>query len=81
VLSHGATPDLQDVIYRSTFAYEPATDEVTLWYSGARYDGASYVWHSAVQRRRRVDLFATIGAQGTAVVRAERPLPPLVNFP
>jgi hypothetical protein len=81
VLSHGATPDLQDVIYRSTFAYEPATDEVTLWYSGARYDGASYVWHSAVQRRRRVDLFASIGAQGTAVVRAERPLPPLVNFP
>jgi hypothetical protein len=81
VLSRGATPDLQDVVYRATFAYDPAADVVTLWYSGATYDGANYIWHSAVQRRRRADLFATVDAQGTALRRAERPLPPLRDFP
>lgn len=81
VLAHGAIPELRDVVYRSTFAYDELSDEVTIWYSGARYDAGNYVWHSAVQRRRRVDLFATINSPSRAAAMAERPLPSLRDFP
>ena len=60
VLAHGATPELQDVVYRSTLSFDAASDAVTLWYSGARVENNNYIWRSAVQRRRRADLFATI---------------------
>lgn len=62
VLTHGAIPELQDIVYRSTLSFDPASDEVTLWFSGARFANNNYIWRSAVQRRRRADLFATINA-------------------
>ena len=81
VLAHGAIPELQDVVYRSSFVYDAAADELTIWYSGARYDGGKYIWRSAVQRRRREDLFAAIRAPSRAAATADRVLPPFVNFP
>jgi len=81
VLAHGVIPELQDVVYRSTFAYDPAADELTIWYSGARYDGGKYIWRSAVQRRRREDVLATIRAPSRAAMTADRMLPAFVNFP
>jgi hypothetical protein len=81
VLVHGAIPELQDVVYRSTFAYDELFDAVTIWYSGARFDGANYSWHSAVQRRLRADLFASISAPSRAAMMSQRALPPLRNFP
>jgi hypothetical protein len=72
---------LRDVVYRSTFAYDPASDAVTLWYSGARYDAGNYIWSSAVQRRLRADLFATISTPARAAATAPVALPPLTNFP
>lgn len=81
VLSHGAIPELQDIVYRSTFAYDELSDAVTIWYSGARYDGGNYIWRSAVQRRQRADLFATIAAPSRAAATAQRALPPLRDFP
>jgi hypothetical protein len=83
VLAHGAIPELQDVVYRSSFTYDESADAITFWYSGARLEGASYLWHSAVQRRLRPDVFATINVpvaprSGLAL---ERPLPQLLNFP
>jgi hypothetical protein len=32
----------QPVLYRTTFEYEPATDALTFWYSGARYESGRY---------------------------------------
>jgi hypothetical protein len=57
VLVKGAIPMLQDIVYRTTFEYQPLTDAVTFWFSGARYDGAKYVWGAAVERRHRADVF------------------------
>ncbi|MGH7526715.1 MAG: hypothetical protein ACREMX_08415, partial [Gemmatimonadales bacterium] len=48
VLSKGRVPEFQDIVYRSTFSYDPLTDAVTFWYSGARYEGSNYVWRTAV---------------------------------
>lgn len=81
VLARGAITEFRDVVYRSSFAYEPSSDAITLWYSGARFDGANYIWHSAVQRRLRADLFATINAPASAAQTADRALPALQNFP
>ena len=67
VIRSGAISELQDVVYRSTFSYDAASDAVTLWYSGARFDNSNYIWRSAVQRRRRADLFATISTPAPAL--------------
>jgi hypothetical protein len=60
VLVKGRIPEFRDIVYRSTFAYDPLTDAVTLWYSGARFEGGAYVWRAAVERRHRSDLFADL---------------------
>ncbi len=81
VLARGAIDELRDVVYRSSFAYDPSSDAVTIWYSGARFDGSNYSWHSAVQRRLRVDLFSTIAAPAKAALVAPVALPQLREFP
>ena len=57
VLAKGAIPTLQDIVYRTTFEFEPLTDAITFWYSGARYESGRYRWGAAVQRRHRTDVF------------------------
>lgn len=81
VLARGVIPELQDVIYRSTFAYDDASQSVTIWYSGARYENGTYIWRSAIQRRRVADLLATIDAPPKAAASLERVLPQFRNFP
>ena len=56
VLVKGAIPELQDIVYRSTFEYDPVTDAVTFWFSGARYEAGRYRWGAAVERRHRAAL-------------------------
>lgn len=58
VLAKGRSPEFQDIVYRSTFAYDPQTDAITFWYSGAKFDAGRYVWSAAVERRRRANVFA-----------------------
>jgi hypothetical protein len=48
--TRAAIPEMMDVVYRSSIDYDAASDEVTIWYSGAAYDGAAYVWHLARER-------------------------------
>lgn len=81
VLARGASDELRDVVYRSSFSYDASSDAVTIWYSGARFDGASYSWHSAVQRRLRTDLFVTITAPAKAALAATVAVPQLRDFP
>jgi hypothetical protein len=57
LLAKGSIPAFADIVYRSTFSYDPVSEDIVFWYSGARYDGRSYVWSAAVQRRRRTDVF------------------------
>ena len=56
VLVKGAIPEFQDIVYRSTFQYDPLTDAVTFWFSGARWESDGYRWSAAVERRRRSSL-------------------------
>lgn len=63
VIAAGATRTLNDIVYRSTFAYEENSDAITFWFSGARWDGGAFVWGTVAQRRRRADVFLTIAKQ------------------
>lgn len=86
VLAQGVVPELREVVYRSTFSFDAAADAVTLWYSGARFDNGNFIWRTAVQRRRRADLFATISAPATltaskAIAASALRLPQPRDFP
>ncbi len=72
VLVRGRIPAFAEVVYRSTMEYDPASDAITFWYSGARHTGKEYVWSAAVERRRRTDVFAP----AAALVSGERLLRP-----
>ncbi len=80
VLVKGRIPQFQDIVYRSTMAYEPATDAVTFWYSGARHEASGYVWSAAVERRPRAELFLPGAALRTTRVFVPAPAP-LVEWP
>ena len=58
VIAKGRIPEFEHIVYRSTFDYEPAEDVITLWYSGARFEGSDYIWRAAVERRPREEVFA-----------------------
>jgi hypothetical protein len=60
LLTKGVIPEFADVVYRSSLEYDAARDLATLWYSGARYTNARYVWHIAVQQMSRTALFAIV---------------------
>ncbi|MEP6686788.1 MAG: Ig-like domain-containing protein [Gemmatimonadales bacterium] len=80
VLVKGAIPELQDIVYRSTFEYDPLTDAVTFWFSGARWESGRYRWGAAVERRHRSAL--TEGFAATLDPRELPPAPaPLVEWP
>jgi hypothetical protein len=69
-------------VYRSTFSLDVATNIVTFWYSGARYDGARYDWRTVVHRRRLSDVFERINTaptHGTMSLRVG--VPPLLDPP
>jgi hypothetical protein len=80
VLVKGAIPELQDIVYRSTFEYDPVTDAVTFWFSGARWESGGYRWSAAVERRHRVSLVE--GFQATIDPAVLPPAPaPLDEWP
>ncbi len=62
VLIRGRIPELADIVYRSTLDYDPSSDAITFWYSGAAFNGKDYVWRAAVERRRREEVFAAPAA-------------------
>jgi hypothetical protein len=79
VLVKGAMPAFEDIVYRTTFEYDPVSDAITFWFSGARFDGARYVWSAAVERRHRTEVFAPAAALDATVLL---PAPaPLVDWP
>jgi hypothetical protein len=58
--SRGVIPEMMDVVYRSSIDHDPASDMVSLWYSGASYDGSAYVWHLARERLPLPAMFARV---------------------
>jgi hypothetical protein len=80
VIVKGRIPEFQDIVYRTTFSYEPVTDAVTFWYSGATFTGGSYVWGVAVERRHRAEVFSGAGAVQADMVFTPAPAP-LTDWP
>jgi hypothetical protein len=66
VASRAVVPEFEDVVYRATFRFDPVTDDVWLWISGARLVRRGWVWSTMAVRRTRSSLFAP----GQAAVRA-----------
>jgi hypothetical protein len=81
VLARDAIPELRDIVYRSTFSYDPASDAVTFWFSGARFTGVGYRWAAAMGRMDRVELFTRIFFERTEMGDEPWPTrtPPLTN--
>lgn len=78
VVRRGAIPELDDIVYRATFAYDATRDLVSFWHSGARYTSRGYEWRAAFERRRRSELFTAIGRTNAALATVSAS-PPLTN--
>ena len=85
LIQRGATDALRDVVYRTTFAYDPGTEKIRFWYSGAKFDGGAYVWRTVYQERDREEVFATVSREPAVGTKAASPppslAPPLLEGP
>ena len=82
VLLKGASEELSDVIYRSSFNYDASSGIVTLWYSGAKQSGGVYTWRLAWERVAETALFARVNHPPITELRtqpAETNVPQLTN--
>ena len=50
LLAAGGLEAIRDIVYRSTFHYHPSSDEVSVWFSGARNESGRYVYGAAFAR-------------------------------
>jgi hypothetical protein len=80
VIAKGRVEVFQDLVYRTTFDYEPGSDMITFWYSGARFAASGYQWGAAVERRPREEVFASAKAEPDPLWYDEPPAP-LVEWP
>ncbi len=80
VLAKGAIPLFQDIVYRSTFYHEAGSEEVWLWYSGARYGSGRWTWGGAVQRRLLDELLAPASDPGVPLTFTPPPAE-LIDWP
>lgn len=62
LLGRFSVQELNDVVYRSTFRYHQPTDAVTVWFSGARYDGSNFHWTIATARYPVANLMSRVDA-------------------
>jgi hypothetical protein len=63
MLVAGEIHELDAIVYRSTFSYNPTSDVIVFWYSGASYESSGkLVWRTVVQRRSREAVFARTAA-------------------
>jgi hypothetical protein len=64
VLVRGAIPAFADIVYRASLLYDEATDSITLWYSGARFQDGRYDWRIATERLTASAFFERLAASG-----------------
>ncbi|MEO5799227.1 MAG: hypothetical protein ABIZ70_05060 [Gemmatimonadales bacterium] len=57
IVSRGMHQQIADVVYRATFRYDAATDDLRLWISGATGTGGVYHWHTVYERIKAATLF------------------------
>jgi hypothetical protein len=79
-LSRGVIPEFEDIVYRASLEYNSTLDQITLWYSGARFENSRYTWRIATEQLSAADFFARIstprpGGSGISVTTQ----PPLTD--
>lgn len=60
LLASGATDQLRDLVYRSTFRYHPGSDAVSVWYSGAKLQGPALRYGVAWARYPRAEMMRRV---------------------
>jgi hypothetical protein len=60
VIQREAIPEFADIVYRASLEYDAVSDNVTLWYSGARFANGRYTWRIATEALSATDFFARI---------------------
>jgi hypothetical protein len=78
IVTRGDIPAFQDIVYRSTFAYDPAADDLRLWVSGARFD-RRWIWATFLIRKHRLSLLDKTAAGSPMVFPP--PAAELVDWP
>jgi hypothetical protein len=66
LLVPGHNQAMRDVVYRSTFQYHARSDALSVWFSGARYEFATYRWSVTSARYTMAELYRRVGEPGTA---------------
>ena len=61
IVTRGQIPGFADIVYRSTFSYDPAADDLRLWVSGARFD-RRWIWSTFLIRKHRASLLDKLAA-------------------
>ncbi|MDQ6635913.1 MAG: Ig-like domain-containing protein [Gemmatimonadota bacterium] len=62
MLQRQEIPQFADVVYRSTFIYDDASDLLTVWYSGSRYTPGGQQWSAAIGKRQYAELLQKVTA-------------------
>jgi hypothetical protein len=78
-VTRGAIPAFADIVYRSTFSYDPAADDLRLWVSGAQFD-RKWIWSTLLIRKHRASLLDKTAVDG-APLAFPPPAAELVDWP
>jgi hypothetical protein len=81
VLTRGAIPAFDDIVYRGSLLYDETSNTVTLWYSGARFEKGGYNWRIATERMGVADFIERVSAVAHSGLTppGETTAPPLTN--
>lgn len=80
LVSRGDHPAFKDIVYRATFRFDPARDDVWIWVSGAKFEGGRWTWSTLLTRRERADLLSALRV-GAGPLTFRAPAAELVDWP
>jgi len=73
LLRAGDFPPIRDLVYRSTFRYHEGSDEVSVWFSGARYEDGAFHYGVALARYPFAEMMRRVSsAPSAALAMGER---------
>jgi hypothetical protein len=76
LLATGYFAPIRDLVYRSTFHYHEGSDAVSVWYSGARLEGAAFHYSVVLARYPMSEFLRRVGeGSGATLVREQMEYP------
>jgi hypothetical protein len=71
LLGPGEFAPMRDLVYRSSFHYHEVSDAVTVWYSGARLEGAAFAYSVASARYPYAELLRRVSGATPIILERE----------